>query len=95
LNEEYKKEYKMRVDFEEKFSLQLKTLSSNTDNIKNLTLLNEELNKNNNELEHQVTDIKELVKDLENCSKSALVEANRLKDELASSKNNLNYIKEK
>lgn len=37
----------------------------------------------------QILDVKELVKDLENCNKSAITEANRLKDELEFAKTNL------
>lgn len=64
----------MRVDLEEKLSTQLKTLSYNTDNIRDLTTNNENLNNKNKELEHQINDIKELVKDLENTNKTSLVE---------------------
>lgn len=41
-------------------------------------------------LSQQILDVKELVKDLENCNKSAIIEANRLKDELEFTKTNLN-----
>jgi hypothetical protein len=45
--------------------------------------------------ETQILEVKELVKDLENCNRAALIEANRLKDELENTKTNLKYIKEK
>lgn len=35
------------------------------------------------------------MKDLENCSNSALLEAKKLKEDLETNKNNLNYIKDK
>jgi len=59
LNDEYKKECQMRIDFEEKYFNQLKTLSSNKENITNLSTSNDELNKKYIELEHQVTEIKD------------------------------------
>jgi hypothetical protein len=64
----------MRVDLEEKFLTQLKTLSYNTDSIRNLTTNNEDLTNKNKELEKAINDIKELVKDLENTNKTSLVE---------------------
>jgi len=50
-------------------------------------MANDELSNKNQELEHQVTDIRELVKDLENCSKASLLEAKKLKDDLEQNKN--------